>query len=259
MSNLLEGFEKNKFFQNYIKEIEKKKDSISISGLSNMGKIHFLANTIVNTKNPILLITYNEIQAKQIVKNMKTFLPEDTIAFFPTREILTYDYIAESQDLPYERIEVLKNIKNNKYRIIVTTIEALMQKMVSPEALYTNIVEFKVGEEPSIIENKEIKEKVKEKEKVKIDFEETKRKLIHLGYKRTDLIEGKGQFTVKGGIIDVAEDNKKGIRIEFWGDEVDSIREFDILSQRSTKTLETYELLPAHEFILEDELENICE
>ena len=245
MSNLLEGFEKNKFFQNYIKEIEKKKDSISISGLSNMGKIHFIANTIVNTKNPILLITYNEMQAKEIVKNMKAFIPEETIAFFPTREILTYDYIAESQDLPFERIEVLNNIRNNQYNIIVTTIEALMQKMVSPETLYSNIVEFKVGQEPNCIENKE---------KVNIDFEETKRKLILLGYNRTDLIEGKGQFTVKGGIIDVAINNKKGIRIEFWGDEIDSIREFDILSQRSTKTLDKFELLPAHEFILEDEV-----
>ena len=150
MSNLLEGFEKNKFFQNYIKEIEKKKDSISISGLSNMGKIHFIANTIVNTKNPILLITYNEIQAKQIVKNMKAFLPEDTIAFFPTREILTYDYIAESQDLPYERIEVLNNIKNKRYKIIVTTIEALMQDMVSKDVLYRNSIKVKVGDSLSI-------------------------------------------------------------------------------------------------------------
>ena len=83
--------------------------------------------------------------------------------------------------------------------------------------------------------------------------------MFHYGYERYDLIEGKGQFSIRGGIVDIATSRKTGVRIEFWGDEVDSIRDFVISTGKSTETLKEVKLYPAVEFLLNDSLENITE
>lgn len=70
------------------------------------------------------------------------------------------------------------------------------------------------------------------------NLEEIKQKLINLGYTRYELIDGRGQFSIRGGILDISITTEIGVRIEFWGDEIDSIRTFNIATQRSIKTLE---------------------
>ena len=188
-------------------------------------------------KKTILLVTYNEIQAKNIVENLKTF-QDDKVVLFPKKEIVTYDYIAESKDLPYQRIETLNKIQESKNLIIVTTIEGLMQKLPAKEVLYRDMLDFKVGDI--------------------CNLEDIKKKLVNLGYSRYDLIDGRAQFSIRGGIIDVSLDEKTGVRIELWGDEIDSIRNFSISSQRSINTLEKIKIYPSHEYVLEDSIENIC-
>ena len=138
--------------------------------------IHMLSATKEFSKKPLCIITYNEIQAKKIVEDMRYFT--DKVIFLPKKEIVTYDYIAESKDLPYERIEALNQIQDHKTIVVVTTIEAVMQKMISKESLYKNILNFKIGEEHKI--------------------EEIKQKLVDLGYVRYDLIDGRGQFSIRG-------------------------------------------------------------
>lgn len=153
--------------------------------------------------------------------------------------------MAESKDLPYERIETLNKIfeqdKNNKSAkiIVVTTIEAIMQKMITKKDIYQNILEFKLGKS--------------------FDLDKLKQSLIHLGYERSDIVDGKGQFSVRGGILDIGTTKTQGIRIEFWGDEVDSIRSFSITSQRTNKMLEEARIYPSHELIVTKNLEKICE
>ena len=217
-------------FKEYVEKIENKTSPITISGLSDVGKIQFIAGTYESTKKPICIVTYNELQAKNIIKNLSYFTNE--VEYFGKREIVPYDFIAESKDLPYERIDLLNKLKDNKVKIVVTTIEALMQKMISKKELYKNVIKLKVGDT--------------------YNLELIKEKLILLGYERNDLVEARAQFSIRGGIVDVAVDNKKGIRIEFWGDEVDSIREFNISSQRSETMLDEAKIEPAHELLLED-------
>lgn len=225
-------------FKQYIQEIEEKNSPITVSGLSDVGKIQFEYSTKQSLNRPICIVTYNEIEARKIIKDLRYFTNEfEEVLYFPKREIASYDYIAESKDLPYERIDVLNKIQKGKAKIVVTTVEALMQKMIPKSSLYKNCLEFKVGKRYSL--------------------EDVKQNLILLGYERNDLIEGKGQFSVRGDIIDVALTETKGVRVELWGDEVDSIRNFSISSQRSNEMLDKIEIMPAHEFILEDELKNI--
>ena len=163
----------------------------------------------------------------------------ESIDFFPKREILTFDYIAESKDLLFQRISVLNKIVEKKSKIVITTIEAVMQKMITKEKLYQFVMKLKNGDTISLSDLKE--------------------RLVRLGYERYDLIEGKGQFSVRGGIVDIATSYESGIRIEFWGDEIDSIRKFSIMSQRTTEMLEEAEIFPAYEFLLETDLNTICE
>ena len=79
-----------------------------------------------------------------------------------------------------------------------------------------------------------------------------------IGYERVDLVETRGQYAVRGGIIDIACEEKTGIRIELWGDEIDSIRMFDIATQRSTSMTQEISVYPAFEMILENDIETVC-
>ena len=219
-------------FKDLLHEIEEKTSPILISGLTDVGMIQIQSAIKEYTKRPICIITYNEIQAKKIYENLKVFT--DSVVIFPKKEIVTYDYVAESKDLPYKRIEALNEIKSKKTNIIVTTIEALMQKIPSLEELYKDEINFEIGKT--------------------YNLEDIKNRLVKLGYSRYDLIEGRGQFSVRGDILDISIDEKIGVRIEFWGDEIDSIRNFSISSQRSINTLKKVKIYPAHEYILTDKI-----
>lgn len=236
MNTIIGEFGKNQKFIQVLNNIEEKQSPVAISGLNDVGKTQIGVAINEFGKKPICILTYNEIQAKKLYEDLKYFT--DKVVFFPKKEIVTYDYVAKSQDLPYERIDTLNQIKSKKNLIIVTTIEAVMQKLPAKNSLYKNEIKFKVGES--------------------YNLEEIKQKLVHLGYSRCELIEGKGQFSIRGGILDIAQSEKIGIRIEFWGDEVDSIREFSITSQRSINTKETANIFPAHEYCLENSIETIC-
>ena len=235
MNTIVGDLGKNPKFCEFIKSIENNISPIAISGLTDVGMVQMVSATKEFTKKPICIITYNEIQAKKILEDLKYFT--DKVVYFPKKEVITYDYIAESKNLPYERIETLNKMQEMRTGIVVTTIEAAIQKMISKKALYKNILKFKVGETS--------------------DFESIKQKLVNLGYVRCDLIEGRGQFSIRGGIVDISITEKNGVRIEFWGDEIDSIRFFNIVSQRSIENIEKVTIYPAHEYILEKDIDKV--
>ena len=89
--------------------------------------------------------------------------------------------------------------------------------------------------------------------------EQVKEKLIELGYERCEMADTKSSFSIRGGIVDIAISEKQGVRIELWGDEIDSIRYFDTVSQRSTDKINEIQIYPAHEFVLEKSLNEITE
>lgn len=233
MNFLIKTLEENKKFQELTKQINKT-GPIAISGLVDVEKLHVLAGIFNETKRPMVLVTYNEIQARKLYQDLKKLIKQTY--FFPKKEITSYDYVAQSKEIEYKRIDVLNKMYLAKQQkepiIIVTTIEAVMQKMVAKDTLYQNVIDFEVGKTYLL--------------------DGIKEKLVGLGYERSDLIENKGQFSIRGGIVDVGLSEKIGVRIEFWGDEVDSIRFFQISSQRSTEMLKEITIFPAHELIVQD-------
>ena len=235
MNLILRELDKSSKYNDFIKSIENKQSPIAISGLTGVSEAAIISSCLEKNKKPIMVITYNEIQAQSLLNDIKFFT--DKVVYFPKREIITYDYVAESKNLPYERIDILNKIYKNQNIIIITSLEAIKQKMISKNVLYKNMLSFKVGE--------------------RCDLEELKQKLINLGYERFDLIDARGQFSIRGGIIDISTTQNTGIRIELWGDEIDSIRNFNIISQRSVENLEKAEIFPAHEYLLENKVEDV--
>lgn len=237
MNSLVKVAPNVKKYNDYLFNVKKGTTPMMISGLTDTGKVHIAYSTRFYTEKPICIVTYNEMQAKKILKDFAFF--GEKVEFFPKRDTVSFDYIAESKDLLFDRISVLNNIVNGKTKIIITTIEAAMQKMISKESLYKNTIKLKSGDT--------------------LNLDELKEKLVSLGYERYDLIEGKGQFSIRGGIVDIAISKNNGVRIEFWGDEVDSIRKFSISSQRTVEMLNSIEIFPAYEFVLDDDISTICE
>ena len=235
MNLLLKELDKSLKFNDFIQNIENKKSPVAISGLTSVAETSIISAIAEKTKRPILLITYNEIQAQKLLNDFKFFT--DKAIFLPKKEIITYDYVAESKNLPYERIQVLNKIYKNQNNIIITSIETIKQKIISKKTLYQNVLNLKIGD--------------------RCNLEELKQKLVNLGYQRFELIDGRGEFSIRGGIIDVAINDTIGVRIELWGDEIDSIRRFHIISQRSIENIEKIEIFPAHEYILEKPLEKV--
>ena len=240
---LINELEANDKFKQLIDEIEMKKTPIFISGLEFVGKSHMISAVSDTVKKSICIVTYNELQAKQLVKDLKYF--QEKVEYFGKREIATYDYISESKDLPYARIEVLNKILNKDVDIVVTTIEAIMQPMISKKVLYRNVLTFTVG---NLFECSGFKGKK--------TLNNLKQILLLMGYERNDLVENKGQFSIRGGIVDIGLSEKTGVRIEFWGDDVDSIRYFSISSQRTTEMTEKVKIFPAHEYIFDYDYED---
>ena len=228
-------------FKELIEQIEIKKTPICVSGLEFVGKSHVIATTIDSIKRPICIVTYNELQAQKLVKDLRFYT--DKIEYFGKREIASYDYITESKDLPYTRIEVLNKIYNKEIRVVVTTIETIMQKMIPKSVLYKNVLSFSVG---NLFECTGFAGKK--------NLNNLKQLLLLLGYERNDLVENRGQFSIRGGIVDIGLSEKMGVRIEFWGDDVDSIRYFSIASQRTTEMTDKISIFPAHEYILDYEI-----
>jgi len=235
MSELVKILPNFKKFNSYINDVKSFTSPMMLSGLTDAGKIHFAYATHFYTEKPICIITYNELQAKKLIKDLSYFT--NNIEYFPKREILTYDYLAESKEIQSKRISCLNNIHDKKANVVVTTIEAVTQKIISKASLYKNILTLKTGES--------------------INLEDLKKNLTALGYERMELTEAISCYSIRGGIIDIAISENLGVRIELWGDVIDSIRHFDIATQRSTDTLTQVKIYPATEFVLEQDLETI--
>ena len=161
-----------KKFNEYMVDVKSNKTPLMLSGLTDLGKVHMAYSTRFYSEKPICIVTYNELQAKKLMKDLKFF--GEKIDFFPKRERIAFDYLAESKDTLFERILVLNNIVKKTSKIVITTIEAAMQKMITKENLYKFVMKLKNGDT--------------------ISLNDLKEKLVCLGYERYDLIEGKGQF-----------------------------------------------------------------
>lgn len=226
-----------KEYTDVLESIKKGVAPISVTGPSESQKAHMAYALCSHLGLKGIYIAYNELQARKIYEDFSFFFGRGTV-FFTSREIMLHDVEAKSYDSIYERIAALYRIARGDYSFIVTSSEALCQKLIEKELFNESIIRLSIGE--------------------RIDFSIITQKLVSIGYERVTTVEGKSQFAVRGGIIDIFPVNSDAaIRIELFDDEIDSIRSFDLLSQRSVEKVDEVTVLPAREVIYRSQLRDV--
>ncbi|MGN1132476.1 MAG: CarD family transcriptional regulator, partial [Ruminococcus sp.] len=152
---------------------------------------------------------------------------------YPLRDMNFREVSGISRDYEHQRLKVLTKLTSGECDVVIGTIDALLQHTIPKDVLEKATLRIEVGQQ--------------------ISTESCVNALTLLGYERTDMVEGTGQFSVRGGILDFfVPDNEYPVRVEFWGDEIDSINYFDIESQRRFDKVEKIMLSPSNELLVED-------
>lgn len=215
-----------------IEEIEHQMDtcgSVGIYGVDGAQK-HFLMTVLGSLSSlPLLIITAKEEKARALIQDMSVFFPPNRVDYFPVREMIPVETYAQSREIVSQRVEILDKILRGKALCVVTTPEALSRRLAPPESFISLFVQLKRGQE--------------------ILRTELVEKLVRIGYERVEVVEIPGQLAVRGGILDVfGSTADRPVRIDFFGDEIDTLRFFDPVTQRSHEDVEEVTLLPAVEF-----------
>ena len=248
--DMMKNFEK---YKKYIENINLNNSPVMITGLTFASKSFFLVSTIASIieqnkdkkKNIYYYIVENEIDIYKMREDIEYFAKdlEIEVLDFPKKDIRDFDIISESIEIYKKRMQVFNRIMQKsentlkKNVIVILPIESLMQRIVPYNVLFKNKIELIKGQD--ITQNEIIK------------------KLNILGYKREDVAENIGEYSIKGGIVDISDKEEEGIRIEFWGDIIESIRTYSNISQKSLKEIERIEILPLTEYIFDTSINNI--
>ena len=223
--------------ENYIKIVEamqKDPSSVLVEGCAEAQKLH-LAYALSKEESLAacarfkLIVTYSEKRAREILEGFR-FYDRNTV-LFPAKDLIFYQADLRGRELDTERIRCLRRLMEGRPATVVTTFSALMTPQVPLEVLEKSVIEVsKRGE---------------------LSLTDTANRLVSLGYEKQYQVEKPGQFAIRGDILDIFELTEENpYRIELWGDEVESIRAFDVLSQRSLARLESVRIYPASEMIL---------
>jgi len=231
LKGLLEPLEHSLEFEKLIEQIKAKKCPIGISGITESGKAYAIGTIFEEIEKSIVIVTQNDTSAKNIYEDLNLYT--NNVYYFPAKELVFYNIDAISGDLRWARLKVINEILKKGKKIVVTSIDAFATKY-TPWKLFNDYT-------------------IKLKEKSEINFMDITNKLIQSGYERVEKVEGKGQFSVRGGILDVFPTcSVYPYRIELFGDEIESIRTFNVESQRSIENVKKIEIFPAKEIILSD-------
>lgn len=217
------------------KDFEVTGQPVMISGCIDTQKIH-LVHAAVNDYRFRLIITGDEAKAREMQEDSRFF--DKSSIYYPAKDFIFYSADVHGNQLTGERLRCIQKIiaaQDNKTNItVITTIDGCVDMLMPLQRYRDNIIHFK---------NSDI-----------IDTEKLISKLVGIGYTRVPMIDGQGQFAVRGGIIDIfSYTDETPVRIELWDDEIDSIRFFDVESQRSVEKIQTYDVFPATEWILSDD------
>ncbi|AOY75506.1 transcription-repair coupling factor [Clostridium formicaceticum] len=211
--------------------LREEKSSVSLHGLDDSQRGHVAYGLYKGLRRQLCLLTYSEIEAQQIYQDLK-FYVEDQAIFFPTKDIVFYDVEATSEEVSEERIKALNKLVGGEACIVVASIDALLLKLTPVDIYKKYQLAFTVGQ--------------------RIHLQQVTENFILQDYERVERVDTKGQFSIRGGIIDIfppAEENP--IRIELFDDEVDSIRYFEVETQKSIEKIEKITVYPAKEIIIE--------
>ena len=206
-------------------------DSIGISLLT--------ALNYYENKGNYLLVTSNLYKAQNIYSKICSFVPEKDVLLFPSDELIRAETLAQTKEMVATRLYTLNELLNGHGKIVIANLASATRYLPNPEVFKKLTIDFEVGGHYDILE--------------------IKKQLVKAGYYLVNKIDQSLQFASRGDIIDIFSVNyDKPIRIEFFDDEIESIRFFEISTQISVKSLQKVTILPASDIILSDEELSKC-
>ncbi|SHF39204.1 transcription-repair coupling factor [Desulforamulus putei DSM 12395] len=239
MKGLLRPLESTIEYQNLLQGLQKGFTQQMVFGLSGSQRSYLFAG-LAEAGGPVLVVTPGEAEAGVLVDDLTSLLPEMQVQLFPAWQLLPYQVLAHSNEVLAQRLRVLDKLTTGEPVLVVTSVEALLRRLAPPEVFRRFTLELSLGQ--------------------RVDPEKLHRDLVELGYERVDLVEGRGQFSSRGGITDIYPMTAANpIRIEFFDDEVDSIRHFDAANQRSLDKLKQIRITPCRELVVTPEAWQRCE
>ena len=209
-------------YSDFCAALKKGKTPISAAGIVESAAAQFIYETAVGKKT--LIITYSDLEAKQMAENLNLYT--DKVFMFPTKEYIFFDIDARDHNSEYQRLQTIYGICDDSFTIV--SLEALLEFTITPENFQKYTIHFSMDGE--------------------YELEELSEKLVKMGYSREEEVFGKGQFALRGGILDVFSPQcENPFRIEFFDTQVDSIREFDPMTQRSISNAIHADIIPCSE------------
>ncbi len=222
-------------FSELVRELKSSTAPLGVAGVSDSVRAHLIFCVCERLGCGGLIVAHNDDSKNEIYKDLCCFAGQERVVTFNSEELMLYDAEARGKDVLKTRLDTLKKLLSQERGLfVVTTPEALTSVTVSKDVWQRSELCLSVGNE--------------------IELDELSRRLVALGYRREEMVEGAGQFSIRGGIVDVfpcTAENPQ--RIEFFDTEVDSIRNFDVRTQRTIERAEVFEAPPACELLLEEE------
>ncbi|MCX7885452.1 MAG: transcription-repair coupling factor [Caloramator sp.] len=224
-------FKKYEGYETILSSLNSQKTPCQVHGLSESQKAYISYCLFDSLKKQILILTHNDIEARKIYDDIKTFT--DKCFYFPIKEMV-FNVDVTSGEVKTERLKTIYKILSSEPIIVVASIDSVFYNMPPKDLFIRNNILLKVNNSYEILN--------------------LTAKLTEIGYERVEIVEGVGQFAQRGGIIDVFSPlYHEPFRIEFFGDEIDTIRTFDIVSQRSRNKIDEILIYPARETIISSE------
>ncbi|HOP06089.1 MAG TPA: transcription-repair coupling factor [candidate division Zixibacteria bacterium] len=216
-------------------------DCVTVTGLAGSTPSLLISSLYNTLTRPILVVTEGPDEASHLYDDLAALMGENQVGHFPARQILPYDFRAPVGEILGRRISTLSTLVSGHLPVTVCSVRSLMEPTIDIDFLRSSQVSFRRGAE--------------------IDLDDLIDRLVQLGYRRVPIVEEVGDFAVRGGLIDLFTPGAESpIRVELFGDEVDTIREFDVATQRTTGRIDEVSLLPKREIpITQDTLENYLE
>lgn len=226
---MIDDLFKTRFFESFLESVKKEK-SLLFEGLWDAPKAAMIYALLNRSKKDIVIITGGERESKLFEDLL--FFQKDNIFEMPSFEALPGEEILPSADVMGRRLELLYKLANKTGPVILlTSLQSYLQKVAPKELLRSLFLHFKVGEE--------------------IAFDDIAPYLTMLDYKRVTVVADKGEYAIRGGIIDVFPiSSTDPYRIEFFGDTIEQIRTFDPQSQKSIDKVESFSMSPGSEINL---------
>ncbi len=195
---------------------------------------HSLLAAIAADKSPVLLVTTSTRRADEITAEIKNLLTNSAVCHFPPWETLPHERLSPKSDTITERFKTLNAITSGSSKVVVTSIRALLQPIIKNDLAITKILISKG---------------------LDYELETLVRDLTRFGFNRVDLVERRGDFAVRGGIVDIfPADQEHPVRIDYFGDQIDEISFFSISDQRSISAISSLAIYPCREIIIDEKI-----